>query len=408
MPSSPDTIVESFPHPTLMPIVGQPTYETLAELHLKLNTNAASIQSHLGNGLLGLLFLTVTPAVYNTQSAIAFTPPANPGPTCVTPVNATAAQIVELRRQHDHAAALYKEYDATDKALKSLLLSAVDETYVRSLRDRFIGYATVTTLQMLTHLYTAYAKISAGDLDDNDAKMKADWDPNQPFEVLIDQIEDSIDMAAAANNPYTPEQVVLIAYNLVFKTGLFDEECKLWRRRPPIDKTWTEFKVVFTLAHQEMRESKQTTRAIGFHSANHAHGSAASSDLQLETAEAIANLATATASDRATVATLTDTNSKLAAEIIALNSKLMKALMQNKTLTSQLSVCGANNSGGSGTNNTGGRRQQLNKGPMYCWSCGSGVWHTGNKCWHKVAGHKADATEENKQGGSTVTFETRN
>jgi hypothetical protein len=406
MPSSPDKIVESFPHPTLMPIVGQPTYETLSEIHLKLNTNAASIQSHLGNGLLGLLFLTVTPAVYNTQSAVVFTPPANPGPAVAIPQGSTGPQITDLRRQHDHAAALYKEYDATDKALKSLLLSAVDETYVRSLRDRFIGYANVTTLQMLTHLYTAYAKISAGDLDDNDAKMKADWDPNQPIEVLIDQIDDAIDMAAAANNPYTPEQVVLIAYNLVFKTGLFEEECKLWRRRTTANRTWTEFKLVFTLAHQELRESKQTTRATGFHSANNA---SPTTDLQLETAEAIANLATATASDRSTFATLTDTNSKLAAEIIALNSKLMKALMQNKTLTSQLSVCGSGGSGSGGAPpaNNGGKRRQQNKGPMYCWSCGSGVWHNGTTCWHKAAGHKPDATEAAKQGGSTVTFETR-
>ena len=216
MPTTPDKIVESFPHPTIMPIVGQPTYETLAEIHLKLNTNAASVHSNLGNGLLGLLFLPVSPAVYNTQSATPFIPPENPGPTADIPAHATGPQIAEIRRQAEAAATLYKEYDATDKALKSLLLSAVDETYVRSLRDRFIGYANVTTLQMLTHLYTAYANISEGNLEGNDSRMKTDWDPNQPFEIWIDQIDDTIDMAAAATNPYTPQQVVSIAYNLVF------------------------------------------------------------------------------------------------------------------------------------------------------------------------------------------------
>ena len=96
MPSALERIIESFPHPTLMPIVGQPTYETLAEVHLKLNTNAASIQSHLGNGQLGLLYLTVSPAVYNTQSAIAFIPPANPGPTPTIPAGCTGAQIADI------------------------------------------------------------------------------------------------------------------------------------------------------------------------------------------------------------------------------------------------------------------------------------------------------------------------
>ena len=75
MPSSLDKIIESFPHPTILLIVGQPTYKTLDEIHLKLNTNATSVHSHLGNGQLGLLYLKVLPDVYNTQSAISFVPP---------------------------------------------------------------------------------------------------------------------------------------------------------------------------------------------------------------------------------------------------------------------------------------------------------------------------------------------
>ena len=63
MPSALEKIVNAFPHPTVSPIVGQPSYKTIAELQLKLNTNAASIYSHCRNGRLGLLFLTVKPAV---------------------------------------------------------------------------------------------------------------------------------------------------------------------------------------------------------------------------------------------------------------------------------------------------------------------------------------------------------
>ena len=63
MLSALDKVVELFPHPTVQPIVGQPSYETIAELELKLNTNAASVHSNRGDGKLGLLFLTVKPAV---------------------------------------------------------------------------------------------------------------------------------------------------------------------------------------------------------------------------------------------------------------------------------------------------------------------------------------------------------
>ena len=61
MTSSTEKIVESFLHPTITLIIGQPGYDTIAEVHLKLNANAASVQSHLRDRVLGLLYLTVTP-----------------------------------------------------------------------------------------------------------------------------------------------------------------------------------------------------------------------------------------------------------------------------------------------------------------------------------------------------------
>ena len=100
----------------------------------------------MGNGALGLLFLAVLPAVYNTLSLIPFIAPVNPGPDPVIPAGSTGPQIADIRHQFTTATKLYKQYDATDKALKQLLLGAVDDMFVRSLRNRHIGYVNVTTL----------------------------------------------------------------------------------------------------------------------------------------------------------------------------------------------------------------------------------------------------------------------
>ena len=143
----------------------------------------------------------------------------------------------------------------TDKALKSLLIAAVDEAYIRSLWYRYIGYANITTKEMLAHLYLAYAKISDGELEDNDKRMRADYDMNQPMEVLIKQTDNAVDIAAAADNPYSAEQVVTADYNLVFKTGMFAGNYKMWRRCDSSDKTWPHFKTYFTVSHQELHES---------------------------------------------------------------------------------------------------------------------------------------------------------
>ena len=85
MPSSIEEIVDGFPFPTIEPIIGTPDYESIADIHLKLNSNAASVQFNLGCGTLGLLFLTVSPAVYDTLSTTKFVPPVNPGPKPIIP-----------------------------------------------------------------------------------------------------------------------------------------------------------------------------------------------------------------------------------------------------------------------------------------------------------------------------------
>ena len=124
----------------------------------------------------------------------------------------------------------------TDKALKSLLIAAINKTYIRSLRDNYIRYAHIITKEMLAYLYLAYAKTSNGNLEDNDKRMRADYKLIQPMELLIEQTDDTMDIAPVADNLYSAVQMVSTAYNLVFKPGMFANDCKMWRRRNPDNK----------------------------------------------------------------------------------------------------------------------------------------------------------------------------
>ena len=185
MPSF-DKIIEGFPHPTVQPIVGQPAFDTLKSLKLLLSTNAASVVSHLGNGALGLLWLVVSNTVYNTLSATPFVPPPNPGPVPIIPVGSTGAQITVITDNHTREAKLFHEFNNTDKALKQLLLGAVEDMFTRGLKNRYIGYANVSTKDLLAHLFTTYGRISGNDLRRNEAAMTVPYDVNLPIEVLFD------------------------------------------------------------------------------------------------------------------------------------------------------------------------------------------------------------------------------
>ena len=83
-----------------------------------------------------------------------------------------------------------------------------------------------------------------------------------------------VDYASDVDTPYNPAQVVTIAFHILFHTGLFNDDCKLWRRQPADDKTWARFKEFFATSHKEWREFQTTTTGAVFQSANHAYQSA--------------------------------------------------------------------------------------------------------------------------------------
>jgi hypothetical protein len=161
MPYEHDNTIDAFPHPSIPPILGVPSYATIAKLHLKLNANAASVFSGLGNGAHGLLALTVSNTVYNTLSAIPFIHPVNPGSQPVIPNNSTGNQIAAITRDHTEARRIWKEHLTTDKNLKQQILAAVNKTYYQTLRNHITAFANITTRQLIVHLYTTYGNITS-------------------------------------------------------------------------------------------------------------------------------------------------------------------------------------------------------------------------------------------------------
>jgi hypothetical protein len=218
---------------------------------------------------------------------------------------------------------------------------------------------------------------------------------------LVNQVEDAVALAAAAQAPYSPAQIVSIAYTLVFATGMLPEACCEWRRNPD-DHTWPNVKTFFAEAHQDLRDSQITSKQSGYHDANAVLNDADDALLdQHDTAKAIANLATATASNRVTVASLTATNSTLASALTQANNKLSLANAVASALKLELATFRAtpNNDHRTTPANTS-RTYQANNN--YWWSHGYKVngCHTSTSCLKPATGHQHDATKDNNKGGS--------
>jgi hypothetical protein len=214
----------------------------------------------------------------NTPFVVPEPPPLNP----VLPNGATTAQITELTRQHTADTHVFNEYCRVELALKKQLTDSVDPLFLEAEEDPDVGFANKTVHELLQHLIDEYGDITSGELDDNILRMREPWNPESPFETLDNQINKGMEYADAACCSFLPTQILWMAERLIFNTGLFHDDLKVWQATPDDTKTWSSFQKFFRQAHQRYHCQKDTAQQAGYHAAN--------AVFCMETTEHIANL----------------------------------------------------------------------------------------------------------------------
>jgi hypothetical protein len=185
-----EDIIDSFPHPILPTVQGEPDYLTIHAIRKLLQANTREIDTHLGRGALGHLGLIVSDASYAMLA-----PATEEGPTLwerpIFPGRApgntygTAAQISAARHIWDEEVQTYRTYTSVQQALKKQIITVFEPMYLDVLNDNMVGFANITARAMLDHLFMTYSNITAVDLENNFEQMRRAWDPQQPVESLL-------------------------------------------------------------------------------------------------------------------------------------------------------------------------------------------------------------------------------
>jgi hypothetical protein len=303
----------------------------------------------------------MTAADYNAlPNAVPFPPPAAPGQLPVHAQNATGPQITETNRQHDFATRQFVTYNRVAAALKSQLIAAVNNTYIRALEDAAFGYSFVSAADILNHLQTTYGTVTNIDLDRNRELLCAPWTPDDNIEALWQRIDDCQRLARTGNEPIADATAIRLVLTVLEKTGVFTYALDTWRNKPAPDHTMSNFRLHFRLENIE-RIRKATATSTGYHSAN------------------IAVVAT------------TPAPVSLTTHHVAAIATPPHAAPQRQTTTKTIFVDGTD--------------CRL----YYCWTHGLGFSknHTSSTCTNRTVGHIDTATFRNPQGGSNkVTMNT--
>jgi hypothetical protein len=251
IPSVNDTY---FQHKVLTKIHGKPTYKTLQTLVTELKANAGSVPSTLGGGQNGHLGIILSPPRYTTLAhAIPWVEPVNPG-VFVPPVPpGTAAQIDAAQEVWRELKYTFELSQATDKALVAQAVSSIDPIYIRALLNRATGQYATSLCAVILHLFNTYGKITPQQVKAKEQLVYGlTFDINQPVDTVFNEIEDLSDLAEHANSPMTPQQQIDLAYVILAREPILQQDIRLWNRRPLIDRTWPNMLTHFREAQNDL------------------------------------------------------------------------------------------------------------------------------------------------------------
>ena len=305
---------------------------------------------------------------------------------------------------------------------------------MRELHTPYGGYASVSVQALLQHLFACYAKIGPAELEANDARLAAPWDPNEPFEALVQRFQTCVAYAKRGGEEVTPERQLRIGYRLISATGLFPDDCRRWREGVApgtTSKTWVHFVTHFRKAHRAWLDAAReapanySAAALGpapaparapYSPATLDPGLAPplpDDELPSDAVSAIASLAVATQADRSAISTLTATVASLQAdlrsrdEIIAsLRSELRQARRRRGRGRASTDDTAAPRAPDNAATPRPAEPPPAPRVPRrhdhrhYCSTHGYWTDHPSHECPDPGPNHNPDATRRNRMGGS--------
>jgi len=434
-----DAIKEKMPYQSLTRIIGEPDYSSLHTLHREVKANASAIHSTLGGGSHGHLGMVITPAAYAHLSATPWIDPVHPGTVVNIQAGTAQHQANHLRDIHQQALGRFQLADTVNTILTSQIKNAIEEDYLADEVDIQTGKFNDHLTATIQNLFAEYGSVKSAFVQQKLQELQnKHYDPAVPLAATFARIEALVDLAEAAKIPYTIQQTVAIAINILENTRKFGSALKEWYAIAPVEQTWPRFKQHFKDARNMLKRTGQldsthnnpfqanAMRQIIFEGVRDALGAPPPGadqqpfcgftnehgypnffgfppNQQQQQAPPVKSIDESPSTEGTDViddaSKATDFHSAFAAmSTTAMDSKFKAFEERMLRLMQQQFPNGGGNNGGS-TNNNGIQKNRVGH-TKYCWTHGL-CNHISKECKNKREGHKDDATFKNRMGGSS-------
>ena len=130
-------IKEKFKYQVLTPLEGEPTYEQMKEIKRQLARNALTSKVSFGGGKHGCLPLVIGGTMFTQETQQTWTLPASQGAYPTFNANLPVGERKKAISQFIEAETDLKIVKATEEILKNQFIDAIEEKYIKELRQGF-------------------------------------------------------------------------------------------------------------------------------------------------------------------------------------------------------------------------------------------------------------------------------
>eukprot|EP00957_Ditylum_brightwellii_P069114 5246525-Ditylum_brightwellii.AAC.1 len=132
-----------------------------------------------------------------------------------------------------------------DLLIKNQIENAIVLVWLLQIHTKEHGFGNRAVLNIFQHLYTTYGNVGPDELTKNQEKVLTLIAPHHPIAILFKQLEDDQKFAASASVPFTNDQLIMYAKQLILGTEQYSNTYRMWMTTPA-PKTYQMLKTHFT------------------------------------------------------------------------------------------------------------------------------------------------------------------
>jgi hypothetical protein len=267
-----------FPHPTLTPIVGSPTYPSIVLLQQETNANLASVPTTLSDGLNGHVGLGLSETAYARGCSVPYARLGKPD-KYVPPTKDDVILHQRAEKQHKELDDEFIAVNLLERTCLNMIKAALEPKILLPKTNRFNGTIKGTIPDIFKYLYKAYGNITNFSLEATRQSILAyPYNHEDPLDAPFSAIDDYADMSEAHGTPLSEETLKGLAEMILMKATVFADNIQKWKAGTAT--SWKDFQEYFIQAQEDYKEARpvQTAAALGYSSPAQANVTQAATD----------------------------------------------------------------------------------------------------------------------------------